>query len=289
VNAKPGNRNQDAPIVFKRKAAWEGIWIEHDRNNGGELPEHNHRYHEMLIAIGAGCNGELRTANGFRLQSYRGARGVCMIPAGIAHRAQLSGISEHLAIFLDPTIVTRAANEADILGTVEVMEKFSESDPVIRNVGMALLAESQSKRLGGRLYVDSLANVLAVHLLRNYTVAGKVVPHHAGGLSGRKLREVTIFMEQNCMRDLHLEELALVAGISRFHFAHEFKRMTGASPHQYLMKVRIEHAKTLLKRSALPLVEVGLRSGFSHQSHFTRLFRRFTGTTPQSYRLLVQR
>jgi AraC family transcriptional regulator len=275
-------------MVFKRKATWEGVRIEHNRNYGGELPEHNHRHHLMLMQIGAGCNGDLRTANGFRVQSCRGEEGVCIIPAGIAHRAQLNGVSEHLAIYLDPTIVTRAASEADIRGTLEVIEKSSDSDPFIRNVGMALLAESQSKRLGGRLYADSLANVLAVHLLRNYTVSGIDLPYHAGGLSGRKLREVTIFMAENCMRDLRLEELAVVAGISRFHFAREFKRMTGASPHQYLMKVRIEHAKLLLKGSSLPLVEVGLQSGFSHQSHFTRLFRRFTGTTPQSYRLLVQ-
>ena len=90
-------------------------------------------------------------------------------------------------------------------------------------------------------------------------------------------------------RDLRLDDLAGVAGISTFHFAREFKKMTGASPHQYLMKLRIQRAQSLLKESNLPLIEVGLQSGFSHQSHFTRLFRRFTGTTPQSYRLLFKR
>jgi AraC family transcriptional regulator len=87
---------------------------------------------------------------------------------------------------------------------------------------------------------------------------------------------------------LHLEELARVAGISRFHFAREFKRMTGVPPHQYLVKLRIQRAKSLLEGTTMPLSEVGLQSGFSHQSHFSRLFRRFTGTTPQSYRLLFQ-
>jgi AraC family transcriptional regulator len=96
-------------------------------------------------------------------------------------------------------------------------------------------------------------------------------------------------MAENYTRDLRLEELARIAGISRFHFAREFKRMTGTSAHQYLIKLRIQRAKALLMESKIPLVEVGLRSGFSHQSHFTRLFRRFTGATPQSYRLIVQR
>jgi AraC family transcriptional regulator len=87
---------------------------------------------------------------------------------------------------------------------------------------------------------------------------------------------------------LKLAELAQVAGMSSFHFAREFKRSTGATPHQFLIKYRIERAKSLLAKDHLPLIEVGLQSGFSHQSHFTRLFRKITGTTPNSYRLSLQ-
>jgi len=280
--------DQDSPIFFKRKAAWEGIRIEHIRIDGGELREHHHRQHLMIIPIGAGCNGELRAANGFCLRGRQSLAGVCVIPAGLAHRAQLEGMSEHLALYLDPGVVTRAAQASHVSDSVEVIEKYSETDAVINNVAMALLAELEARQLGGQLYADSLANVLAVHLLRNYTAVGIQIPHRVGGLSGRKLQEVTSFMSENCTRELRLEDLARIAGLSTFHFAREFKKMTGASPHQYLMKIRIQRAKSLLKGSSIPLIEVGLQSGFSHQSHFTRLFRRFTGTTPQSYRLLVQ-
>jgi AraC family transcriptional regulator len=55
-----------------------------------------------------------------------------------------------------------------------------------------------------------------------------------------------------------------------------------------LIKFRVERAKALLVESRMPLIEVGFRSGFSHQSHFSRLFRRLTGTTPLSYRLMFQ-
>jgi AraC family transcriptional regulator len=109
-----------------------------------------------------------------------------------------------------------------------------------------------------------------------------------GGLSGQKLRQVMNFIADNYGGDLRLDELAQVAGMSSFHFAREFKRTTGTTPHQYLIKFRVERAKALLAEGEMPLIEVGLRSGFSHQSHFTRLFRRLTGTTPQSYRLMLQ-
>ena len=185
-----------------------------------------------------------------------------MIPAGLPHRARLQGLSEHLAVYLDPGVIARAADTAHVPSSVEVIEKYSETDAVISNVGMALLAEADSKELGGQLYVDSLANFLAVHLLRKYTAAGVQLPHRMGGLSGRKLRDVTAYIAENCARDLRLDELAGVAGMSTFHFAREFKKMTGASPHQYLMKVRIERAQSLLKESTVPLIEVVPELGY---------------------------
>jgi len=93
---------------------------------------------------------------------------------------------------------------------------------------------------------------------------------------------------ENYANEIKLAELAQVAGVSNFHFAREFKRTTGTTPHQYLIKFRVERAKSLLTENELPLAEVGLRSGFSHQSHFTRLFRKITGTTPHMYRLGLQ-
>jgi AraC family transcriptional regulator len=288
MNAQGVKRNRNLPVVFKRQATWEGIRIEHYRLRGGDLPEHRHRQHHMIMPVGAGCNGELRTANGFCLRGSQNVGAVCVIPAGLAHQARLDGIAEYLAVSLDPVVVERAAEMAHLPAQLEIIEKYSETDAVISNVGMALLAEVESNKLGGQLYADSLANLLAVHLLRNYTVSGIELSHRVGGLSGRTLTEVTDFMVENCARDLHLEELARMAGVSRFHFAREFKRMTGVPPHQYLVKLRIQRAKSLLEGTTMPLSEVGLQSGFSHQSHFSRLFRRFTGTTPQSYRLLFQ-
>lgn len=276
-----------SPVVLKREAAWDGIKLSHYRFQSGELPEHRHDQHLVTIALGGGCNGEIRTASGFRARGQtRGS--VCVIPSGQPFAATLENPSEHLAIYLEPSLVLLAASESCARGGVEVVEKCSPSDPVISSVGLALLAELESEGLGGRLYAESLGNVLAVHLLRHYTAAGGGAQRFTGGLSGQKLRRVMAFIADNCESDLSLAELARVAGMSTFHFAREFKRTTGTTPHQSVMKFRVERAKSLLTESELPLVEVSSRSGFSHQSHFTRLFRRLTGTTPQSYRLMFQ-
>ncbi|CAN5841288.1 hypothetical protein BH18ACI4_BH18ACI4_10270 [soil metagenome] len=280
--------NHLSPVVLKRDAAWEGIKLSHYRFQAGDLPEHQHHDHLITLALSESCSGEIRTASGFRTHGQtRGS--ICIIPSGQPFAATLESASEHLAIYLAPSLVLRAARESRAGGrSVEVVEACSPSDPVISNVGLALFAELKSEGLGGRLYAESLANILAVHLLRHYTAGVGASREFSGGLSGPKLRRVLAFVADNYDSDLSLAELARVAGMSTFHFAREFKRTTGTTPHQYLIQFRVERAKGLLTGSELPLVEVSSRTGFSHQSHFTRLFRRLTGTTPQSYRLRFQ-
>ncbi|HEY0405625.1 MAG TPA: AraC family transcriptional regulator [Pyrinomonadaceae bacterium] len=280
--------NELSSVVSKRKASWDGIKLEHYRFRRGELPEHTHQEHLITFSL-TGCNGLIRTASGFQARG-ESEESVCVIPSGHPFSAQLGGDSEQLAIYLDPALVLRAADDSRTAGghAVEVIEGCSTSDPIVKSVGLALLSELESEGLSGRLYVESLANVLAVHLLRRYTAARGSASRFKGGLSGRKQRRVMAFIADNYESDLSLAEMAGAAGMSAFHFAREFKRTTGSSPHQYLINFRVERAKSLLTESELPLVEVSSRSGFSHQSHFTRLFRRLTGMTPQSYRLTFQ-
>jgi len=283
MNAGSAQLNSESPLLFKRKAAWEGLRLDHCGFQSGELPEHCHREHTVLLSLSEGCRGELTTASGSRVKGPKNRGSVCVLPSGLAHTARFEGSSEHLALYLDPALLHRNATDLRVRGNFEVVERFRQRDPIISAIGMALLAEL-SDGSSGRLYAESLANVLAVHVLRNYTTSRDTVPGFRGGLSGRKLRQVMDFIAANYANDLRLEELAREASMSSFHFAREFKKSTGTTPHQYLIKFRVEQAKLLLANRELPLTEVGLRSGFSHQSHFTRLFHRFTGTTPQSYR-----
>jgi AraC family transcriptional regulator len=277
-----------SPVVFKRKAAWDGIRLEHIRLNAGELPKHRHAEHVVLISLTDDCKGELTTESGQGIRGTLTKGGVGVLPAGLEHQATLEGPSENLALLVDSKLIDQVAADAGLERNFEIVERYARRDPVISNVGLALLAELDSKGLSGRLYVESLANVLAIHLLRHYTNEAPEALRHHGGLSGSKVQRVTSFIAENYGSEIKLDELAQVAGMSSFHFAREFKRTTGTTPHQYLINFRIERAKALLSENRLPLTEVGLRSGFSHQSHFTRLFRRITGTTPLLYRQRLQ-
>jgi AraC family transcriptional regulator len=207
------DNHSSSSVLFKRRAAWDGIRLEHFRFRAGELPEHAHKEHLVIMPLSERCNGEIRTASGFRVRSQsRGS--ACVIPSGQMMSARLEGEAEHLAIYLEPSLILRAASDSRAPSGVEVVERCALNDLVIQHVGMALLAEMDSEGLSGRLYAESLANVLAVHLLRHYTAAESRAQKFAGGLSGHRLRAVTDFIAENYESDLSLTQLAQEAGMS---------------------------------------------------------------------------
>jgi AraC-like DNA-binding protein len=81
-----------------------------------------------------------------------------------------------------------------------------------------------------------------------------------------------------------LAELARACGLSRGHFTRAFKITTGLSPHQWLLRHRIEKARDMLVRTELPLAQIALRCGFADQSHLTRVFGMAVGDSPAAWR-----
>jgi AraC family transcriptional regulator len=134
------------------------------------------------------------------------------------------------------------------------------------------------------LYAESLANVLAVQLLRQYSAAAPPLREVIRALPKYRLRRVTEFMNNHLERDLTLAEIAAQVEMSPYHFARMFKQSTGLAPHQYVHERRVVRAKTLLADTQLPLVEIAYCLCFTDQSHFTAVFRRLTATTPKAYR-----
>jgi AraC family transcriptional regulator len=118
----------------------------------------------------------------------------------------------------------------------------------------------------------------------------RLVPDHQdvrhqfrGGLPGGALRRVSTYIDDHLGERISLGELAQQAGVSRFHFARQFRLSTGESPMEYLRRVRIERSKSILQTRDATIAEVAARLGFSDQSHFTRIFGRLVGVSPGSF------
>jgi AraC family transcriptional regulator len=96
--------------------------------------------------------------------------------------------------------------------------------------------------------------------------------------------EVVRYLEGHYAEPCSLRTLAVMAGLSRFHFLRRFRAATGASPHQYLIGLRLRAAAEQLRSTTEPVTSIALDVGFNDLSHFNLLFRRSFGVAPRQWR-----
>jgi len=216
---------------------------------------------------------------------------VSLVPAGSPHLVRASGRRDQLFICLEPGLVERVGAEEFGLDparlTVPPLDALDL--PQLRAAMLAVDAELTAGGAGGRLAAESLANVLAVHLIRHVLTPRQPARRRAATLPRAKLRAVVEYVEEHLKGSPTLEQLAAVAHLSPTYFVSQFKRATGLPPHQYVILRRVEQARQLLQTGTeLSLAEVAAHAGFSDQSQFSHHFKRIVGVTPGQFRTRVR-
>jgi AraC family transcriptional regulator len=209
------------------------------------------------------------------------------VPAGIPTHWRWRGTKSSLHAYLQPDLVERVAVEVFGLDPVRgVLPPLDALDiPPLLGTLRAVDAELTAGGVGGSLAAESLANVLAVHLIRHIVAPGRAVHGRDGTLPRWRLRAVLEYIEEHLEAAPTLAEIAAVAGLNPFHFARQFKAATGLPPHQFVITRRVERAKRLLRvETDLSLAEVAAQAGFSDQSQFTHHFKRLVGVTLGRFR-----
>jgi AraC family transcriptional regulator len=213
---------------------------------------------------------------------------IFVVPAGSPGRVRWSGCYDWLHLFLDPGLVARVAAEEFGLDPARLaVPPLDGLDlPPLRAAMGAVDAELSAGGAGGSLAAESLANVLAVHLIRHVSAPRQPARARDGALPQARLRAVVEYIEEHLDACPTLQQMAAVARLSPCHFARQFKAATGLPPHQYVIARRVERAKQFLQGDGdYSLAGVAAHAGFSDQSHFTRHFKRLVGVTPGQFRM----
>jgi len=216
-----------------------------------------------------------------------GPRRICLTPGDATAQWQHAGHPEILQVYLRQSVYEAAVSE--IYGcdssVAELVPRFAILDPLLEQLAIAITNALRDGNAEDGLYIDTIAQMMAVHLARTHSSRSRpvrILP--AKPLSGWKMRRVIEYIEDNLEGDLSLQAMAAEVDISPLYLARAFKSAVGQSPHQYVLARRIERAKELLRNTDLPVVDVALSSGFSSQSHLSHWFIRQVGVSPAVYR-----
>jgi AraC family transcriptional regulator len=208
-----------------------------------------------------------------------------IIPPGVASRWELKEKDTALILSVPASLLSMTALECGVdPARVEIVNRFQMRDSQMEHIGWALKAEMESGYRSGRLYFDSLATAMAACLLDRHSSVSHASGIESQGMSGRRLREVLSYVEDHLGRELSLKEIADVAGLSVSHCNTAFRKSVGMPVHQYVIRRRVERAKTLLSEGKLSISQIAVEAGFAHQSHLAYHVRRLLGVSPMSLR-----
>jgi AraC family transcriptional regulator len=157
-------------------------------------------------------------------------------------------------------------------------------DPVVFHLAQALLPALDLPPHFYQLYFDHIALALYAHVTTRYGCTPQRPVRPSGKLAAWQENRAKEYMRSHLAQSLSLEQIAQECGLSRAHFARNFKNSTGVPAHEWLQHARIEHAKLLLARQEQTLSQIALSCGFADQSHFTRVFKNVIGMAPGMWR-----
>lgn len=264
----------------------ETIQIEHLEFPPGESDFHAEAAHTLFVNLTLRPQPYLQKQDG-KIHTGLYRHGDMLItPANTPLFVRWEGEENCLKIQLSASFLKRVAEET--LGKdgdhLTLVPTFQSRQQQLEAISTLLLAEVQQRQPSGGLYLDSLANVLAVQLLQNYGAISAPLPSYDGGLPTYQLNQILDYIDAGLAEDIKLADLAGLLNMSPFHFGRMFKQSIGLSPHQYLIQQRVERAKTLLKQADRAIIDIALDCGFSSHSHLTKKFRQITGMTPKAFR-----
>src|SRR5436190_2518027 len=189
---------------------------------------------------------------------------------------------QHLQLGISDAALMACSDGA--YGEVDLRPSRKFAEPRLSAMVAAVHAEMVAGFPSGRLFLDSVEQAMAVTLVNGHAVRHRPVQLYRGGLGSARLRRIKELVDAKMEEDLSLDEMAQSVGLSTAHFGRMFRKSTEETPHQFVLRQRIERAKAMLRAPDARVLDVAVACGFKTQQHFAQVFRDICGISPTGYR-----
>ena len=273
-----------SPEHDSESAPWAGIKLEHYKSCPAERPEVTTDSYLAAVCLSGTGHADYAPCKAKEFPALYEPGSVSFTGPGVIPPYRLTGDIEFVVMEVAPKFIVWAADELVAKRPIEIAQSFAVREQGIRHILLTMHHELLNGFQSGRLFGECIGLSLATALLTRHSTVPIRNGRYKGGLSQYKLRQVTEYIDVNLASALSLSEMADQLDMGPCHFARAFKESVGVSPHQYVLRRRIERALQLLKGSHPSLAEMSRELGFSSQGHFSTAFHRFVGVSPSSYR-----
>lgn len=200
------------------------------------------------------------------------------------YKADLEGSFDFLLLEMSHASLETIAQEAD-LPTISALKTITaQPDPVLANLARALIPALEHPEQASTLFIDQLTAAIGTHIVQQYGDHSLTTTSKPRKLSRLQENTAKSMILANLQGAVSVVDLAQACNLSRGYFIHAFRETTGMTPYQWLLRERINRARTLLLETDASLSDVAIACGFSDQSHFTRVFSAVIGVTPGTWR-----
>lgn len=171
------------------------------------------------------------------------------------------------------------------LDSPTLIPRIKHRNPLIHQMVERIYAVADRDDTATRLLTDSLAETLRLVIAKTCAVTPPPqAARRSGTLDAATRAKVIQSLEDSIDSTISLETLARQADMSVPVFITAFRAAFHTTPYQYLLDLRFERAKSLLRKSSRTIAEISAMVGFSRPSHFSTAFRRRVGVPPRVYR-----
>ncbi|HDR9106205.1 TPA: helix-turn-helix transcriptional regulator [Burkholderia vietnamiensis] len=270
--------DEGVPITLRssRGLGWRGFGASllEIRTGTYRIPAAEH--HRIGVHVGSPVRADC-VCDGERVSRIQAHGDVDVIPAGLPGRWTDSADCRVLYIALSDTFVRSTFEQLELKPAhAQIRRRLQVRDPRLQHIAWALAAELDASDASDPLYAESLCTALVARLADSRPALRERTPM----LTPKAASRVIDYVEANLERRMTLAELAALVSISVPHFKVLFRATLGMPVHQYVVRRRVERAKTLLLEGRLSISQIALEAGFAHQSHMANWMNRVLGATP---------
>jgi AraC-like DNA-binding protein len=258
---------------------------------GGEPLTVSHEGSDAHHCIGMNlkCTTLTFSHAGKRLVQGRLTPGAVQVTApGVRVAASFEAAADVLHLFVSQRVLAECYEDLFArvhAGDVVLGDPRFIRDPALERLSGALAVSQTSDAAPGKVFTDSVSLAIVSRLVACHFTAPPRGTREPAALPQWRMNRVVEYVDAHLSENIGLADIAGSAGLTRMHFAAQFRRATGMRPHDYLLRRRIERAQLLLAGSGQSVLDVALACGFRSQAHFTTVFKRFVGQTPHSWRM----